>query len=68
MKDDRLYLLHIRDCIDRVEEYTEAGRDAFLAETMRQDAVVRNLVRVRVSAPAPSWTRRLRRRGFDSRW
>ena len=29
MKDDRVYLMHIRDALGRVLEYTRAGRDAF---------------------------------------
>ena len=43
MKDDRVYLLHIRDAIERIESYTAAGRDGFLAGAMVQDAVIRNL-------------------------
>ena len=43
MKDDRVYLLHILDCIQRIEEDTAAGRDRFLATHTLQDAVLRNL-------------------------
>ena len=43
MKDERLYLIHIGECIERIEEYTSAGKNAFFAETMIQDAVLRNL-------------------------
>lgn len=43
MKDDRLYLIHITECIERIERYTAPGRDAFFSDTMRQDAVLRNL-------------------------
>ena len=43
MKDDRLYLIHIRECIARVEEYTADGRDVFLSDRKTQDAVLRNL-------------------------
>ncbi|MBN1584334.1 MAG: DUF86 domain-containing protein [Anaerolineae bacterium] len=44
MKDDKLYLIHIRECIDRVESYVRAGgKTAFLASTLIQDAVLRNL-------------------------
>lgn len=43
MKDDKLYLLHIRECIERIERYTVEGKDAFLADTKTQDAVIRNL-------------------------
>ena len=42
MKDDRIYLLHIRDCLERIVEYTRQGRDAFFADTKTQDAVIRN--------------------------
>ena len=43
MKDDRLYLLHIRDAIDRIIAYTTGGKDTFLADSKTQDAVIRNL-------------------------
>ena len=43
MKDDRVYLAHILDCIGKVEEYTKDGRENFLSSSLKQDAVVRNL-------------------------
>ncbi len=43
MKDDRVYLRHIRDAIARIGSYVTGGREAFLADTMIQDAVIRNL-------------------------
>lgn len=43
MKDDRVYLLHILECIRRIEEDTADGQDAFLASHTLQDAVLRNL-------------------------
>jgi uncharacterized protein with HEPN domain len=43
MKDDRIYLLHIRDSIQHIIEYTAAGRERFWADRKTQDAVVRNL-------------------------
>ena len=43
MKDDRLYLIHISECIDRIERYTGSGKTAFFSDTKTQDAVVRNL-------------------------
>jgi uncharacterized protein with HEPN domain len=42
-KDDRLYLIHIGECIARVEEFTAAGRQSFMASRLIQDAVLRNL-------------------------
>ena len=43
MKDDRLYLIHIRECIERIEQYTVGGKDAFFADLKTQDAVLRVL-------------------------
>jgi uncharacterized protein with HEPN domain len=43
MKDDRLYLIHIRDSIARIKQYTKEGKEAFFASTLVQDAVMRNL-------------------------
>jgi uncharacterized protein with HEPN domain len=44
MKDDKLYLIHIGECIDRIESYTRGmTKEAFLASSMVQDAVIRNL-------------------------
>ncbi len=44
MKDDRLYLIHISECIERIESYV-VGRDKqqFLDSTLIQDAIIRNL-------------------------
>jgi uncharacterized protein with HEPN domain len=41
--DDKLYLIHIRECIERIRKYTASGRDVFMSDGMIQDAVVRNL-------------------------
>jgi uncharacterized protein with HEPN domain len=43
MKDPRIYLLHMRDAVDRVLRYTARGRSVFLVDVKTQDAVVRNL-------------------------
>jgi uncharacterized protein with HEPN domain len=40
---DSLYLIHIRECLARVREYTFGGRDDFMKDTKTQDAVLRNL-------------------------
>jgi uncharacterized protein with HEPN domain len=39
---DRLYLGHIVECIERIEEYAAPGRDHFMANHQTQDAVIRN--------------------------
>ena len=43
MKDDELYLIHIEECISRIQSYTTGGEEAFTADTRTQDAVLRNL-------------------------
>lgn len=43
MKDDRVYLQHIRDAIGRIESYIGEGKEAFFREGIVQDAVIRNL-------------------------
>ena len=44
MKDEQVYLLHIRDAIDRILNYPyKKGRNAFLGDQMTQDAVLRNM-------------------------
>ena len=43
MKDDVVYLHHVRECIRRIEENVAGGRDQFMASHTLQDAVLRNL-------------------------
>jgi uncharacterized protein with HEPN domain len=43
VKDDRVYLGHILDAIHDIEQYTAGGREAFMSDRMRQDAVIRKL-------------------------
>ena len=43
MKGDRLYLVYIVECIERIERYTVDGGEAFMEDTKTQDAVMRNL-------------------------
>lgn len=43
MKNDRTYLLHIQECILRIEDDVRDGRTAFESSHMIQDAVIRNL-------------------------
>lgn len=68
MKNDRFYLEHIRDCLERIAEYTSAGRDAYFADRKTQDAVSRNLeivgeaakqlsMEVRNAQPSIPWKR-----------
>jgi len=43
VKDDKLYLIHMSECINRVSKYTTGGRNEFMSQSLIQDAVVRNL-------------------------
>lgn len=38
-----MYLVHIAECIRKIEANTAVGRDAFFASDTLQDAVLRNL-------------------------
>lgn len=43
MRDDRIHILHILDCVRRIEAYCQNGEEAFRASELIQDAVLRNL-------------------------
>lgn len=43
MNRDGLYLLHILDAIQKIERYAEVGHDEFVAESLRHDAVIRQM-------------------------
>ncbi|MFH1717780.1 MAG: HepT-like ribonuclease domain-containing protein [Planctomycetota bacterium] len=44
MKDDRLYLIHISECIERIESYVgQTDKQEFMDSTLLQDAIIRNL-------------------------
>jgi uncharacterized protein with HEPN domain len=43
MKDSRLYLVHVQDCIARIRDYTQGGKAEFMQNGLVQDAVLRNL-------------------------
>ena len=42
-RDANVYLLQIQEALNRIRRYTEGGREGFLADSMVQDAVLRNL-------------------------
>jgi uncharacterized protein with HEPN domain len=42
-KADRVLLAHMRDCLDRIHEHTNAERPRFENSRLVQDAVIRNL-------------------------
>lgn len=43
MKDERVYLGHIREAIADIRTYAAAGQVAFRTDRMRQDAIIRKL-------------------------
>jgi uncharacterized protein with HEPN domain len=43
VKDERVYLGHIRDAINDIKAYASVGEEAYLADRMRQDAIIRKL-------------------------
>jgi len=42
MKDNKLYLTHILECIEKIILYTSSGENEFAKSTLLQDAVIRN--------------------------
>jgi uncharacterized protein with HEPN domain len=65
MKDDKLYLLHMSECIQRVEKYTTGGQDAFMRSDLIQDAVIRNLQTMAESSQRISDERQARHPEID---
>jgi uncharacterized protein with HEPN domain len=43
VNDDPTYLEHILDAITKIETYTAVGQERFFEESLRQDAIVRQL-------------------------
>ena len=43
LEGDYLYIGHVLECIENVEEYTEGDRELFDRSRLVQDAVIRNL-------------------------
>ncbi len=43
MNRDDLYLIRIKECLDKIILYTAEGKDSFWGDTKTQDAVLRNL-------------------------
>lgn len=66
MKDDRLYLIHISERIERIESYV-AGKDRqeFTDSTLLQDAVIRNLQTLAESTQRLSENTKEREPGID---
>lgn len=43
MKDDKVYLINILECIEKIQSYTKSGKKEFMTSELIQDAVIRNL-------------------------
>ena len=50
MKDDRIYIDHILECIEWITRYTKAGREAFFSDRKTQSATLRELQTLAESA------------------
>ena len=42
MKEEKLYIVHMVECIERILSYTKEGQEMFLNDPKTQDAVIRN--------------------------
>jgi uncharacterized protein with HEPN domain len=42
-RDPRVYLVHILECIGKIEQFTADGEERFMRDALIQDAVLRNL-------------------------
>ena len=43
MNKDTLYLESMRECLERIDDYTEGGEEVFMTSKLVQDGVIRNL-------------------------
>lgn len=66
MKDDKLYLEHILECIAYIEDYTIDGKEGFMSSKVTQDAVIRNLEIIGEAAKRVSSN--LRKQNPDIAW
>lgn len=50
LRDERLYLIDIREAIGRIRNYTAGGKREFMASQLIQDAVAKNLENIGLAA------------------
>jgi uncharacterized protein with HEPN domain len=43
MNEDQVYLGYILDCIDKIQEYSQGGKQEFFANSMMSDAIIGRL-------------------------
>ncbi len=43
MKSDKIYLIYLLECLEKIKEFTHDGKEAFMVSRLIQDAVLRNL-------------------------
>lgn len=43
MNEDQVYLEYILDCIDKIKDYSQGGKQEFFANSMISDAIIRRL-------------------------
>lgn len=66
MKDEKLHLIHMLECMERIDEYTSGGREVFMADPKTQDAVLRNFEILGEAAKRVSAT--IREKSGDIPW
>ncbi|MCA2691893.1 MULTISPECIES: hypothetical protein [unclassified Microcystis] len=43
MNEDQVYLEYILDCIDKIKDYSQGGKQEFFANSMISHAIIRRL-------------------------
>lgn len=64
---DKLFVEHMLECMDRIDEYTGGKRDVFAGSRLIQDAVIRNLQTLAESGQRLSESARAREPSVDWR-
>lgn len=64
-RNDGLFLLHIAEALDKVQRYTQSGKEVFLRDSMIQDAVIRNFEIVGEAVKSLSAALRKKHPGVD---
>ena len=65
MKDDRVYLEHILECVRRIETISSEGRETSQVSHLHQDAVLRNLQTMAEATQRLSNARKAMRPGIE---
>ncbi len=67
MKNDRIYLRHILDCLGAIRQYTSGGSDSFFSDRKTSKAVIRELQEIAESTQRLSADLKQRQSGIPWR-